>query len=472
MKEIVHRMGHRDIFLLIITGGCAGILNYFFSYAFFVVSLVAGLCIFVYRNYPRDESWFLVRLIMINFFSLTFLSMLGHMLGPITNEFHAPSSFPSRFLFGDAEWIHRNAYNISMLAHDKLANIVQLTPDKVITPGFGQSVYLYLVAFLYYLFQPDCLLASLVNILLLNMSGVLIYSICAKIFSKYIARINILLFLFFPSIVLWAISGLKDTTIIFLSLLLVYNILVFHKGAKFFFVLRAIVISVAVFLINFSRHHLGALLMVSIIVAITFIRLNHKPYKRKIYVASSLAAILLIISCARPLKSVMNKFYRQAYHVHLGIVIDNRGFIYKLLPEKFYKYPVTEYPKAGDYFTMSIKGIFYFIASPFPFFVKSRTIYAATILILFWYAILAFSAYGMVISLWKRFPESLPLFVPALLIAFIYGIHSGNYGTVFRHRDMLTPFCLFFASVGIYYFFLNKTNKMTNKENDKGIASY
>ncbi len=47
---------------------------------------------------------------------------------------------------------------------------------------------------------------------------------------------------------------------------------------------------------------------------------------------------------------------------------------------------------------------------------------------------------------WK---ETFVIFAYIIVLGSIIAMNSGNIGTVFRHRDMLTPLFLIFGSVGL-----------------------
>lgn len=452
------------LIILLIFGFIIGTIQSLYSYFIFIALGLASFYFYIYRRYSAQERGFLIKVSLISMLLLVSLSIAGKMYGPYLNEYGLPSSFSDRFEFGDGEVMYRKAYNINMLARDQPDKIIQVTPDKVEFSGYGFSAQLYWMSMLFYVFQFDTILPALTNILFFNIAALLVYSLSSRLFSRPVARINYIIFLFFPSMMAWSISIMKDTSIIFMATFFTWLAYSLIKGKPHFGGMFKILIMVVLFfLLEFSRNGIGIVMIASVFLPLLFLRIWRSRARRiflRILICS--AVIAGAFSSGKIIKNI-SSFYEQSFRVHLGTVLGKKGFHYHLYDDKFYSYPIKQYPRMIDYARASLRGMAYFLLAPFPTDIKSVSFLVSAIPMSIWYVLFLCFIYGISVAVRNKDWDAVVLVIPVFAIALFYGIHSGNFGTIFRHRDMLTPFCLYFAALGINHILLIYKDRRSNE---------
>jgi len=94
------------------------------------------------------------------------------------------------------------------------------------------------------------------------------------------------------------------------------------------------------------------------------------------------------------------------------------------------------------------RGAFYLIAAPFPW--DDLTLARIALLpeLVCWYLTVILGLLGLVWCWRRRRLEVLYVLAVGLTIAGVLSLAEGNLGTLVRHRAMLIPFALIFASFG------------------------
>ncbi len=99
------------------------------------------------------------------------------------------------------------------------------------------------------------------------------------------------------------------------------------------------------------------------------------------------------------------------------------------------------------------KGWFYFLLTPFPWKIYTKLLIMSYPQVILWYLFVPFVVIGMITAFRYKWRETFIIFAYIIILGSIVVTHSGNIGTVFRHRDMLTPFFLIFGSLGLIKIF-------------------
>jgi hypothetical protein len=94
-------------------------------------------------------------------------------------------------------------------------------------------------------------------------------------------------------------------------------------------------------------------------------------------------------------------------------------------------------------------GMSYYFLYPFPWALNSKLQLLGYIQMPLLYLLLPFIIIGIIIGFRYHWRETLLYCLFILLIASIIALASGNGGTLFRHRDMVMPFFMAFAAIGI-----------------------
>lgn len=356
--------------------------------------------------------------------------------------------------------------------------------------GYRVDAFAKHIGFVYSLFGYDPLVIKFINSILSVFSGVLLFMLAKKMFSVRIANIVLILVIFWPSLFLWSITGLKDTLLIFLVTLsiyiyiehirnnigiLEYSILMLGlltSSYVIFFVLLAfgilfriyknhsfqcfvnkdifsivtamVVIKFCCDFINLLRPFTFMTLIFAFILSVvTFIR--RKDWI--IFTALTGVALLCIIILYKSDVAKFYAFYARQTVDHQYCQFVEGDFGYNVYPLEYYNstsiIPLTTL--IYSYF----RGLSYALFSPFLFFgVRNIFNLFAALQTLFFCALSPFILRGLVITLRYKWKDVLPILTFSISTISAYALLEGNIGTMFRHRDSLMAFFIFFAVVG------------------------
>lgn len=350
--------------------------------------------------------------------------------------------------------------------------------------GYRADMFVRHVGFIYAVFGYNPIIIKLVNSLLSVFTGILLFMIARKFFSEKTAKIVLVLTLFWPSILLWSVTGIKESILIFLIALnfflylmhlrKVMNTIWFiallavlaysHYSALFLFSalfclwrfirtggFKSVFACLAwiafmkfsfVFL-ELSRPHILSLLLMAFIT------------ERLILLKKSvLFPILIAIGIICWLNP--DRFdFAERYNRFTRVLIDRQGHqlysaytAYKVYPEKYYN---SNLDISGlDLVFSYLKGFSYVLFSPFPFSnLRNISGFLGLMQALLFYMLFPFIIIGIFIALRYRYKDMLifPVFIFITLSS--YALVEGNVGSVFRHRDTAVIFMFIFAALGI-----------------------
>jgi 4-amino-4-deoxy-L-arabinose transferase-like glycosyltransferase len=309
---------------------------------------------------------------------------------------------------------------------------------------YGITGYTYWVSILYFLFGYVPLLPKIINSILGASLGILTYLISRELFDKRVARLAMILVIFFPSLIFWSVLNLKDTMFIFLSMIIFYSFIKFQKTKApiyLIFIILGIIIE--------STIRGGIWIMIIITLFFSAIIMFKKSVKKIIF---TLFLVSLSIFVFIGKYNFYNRFMElkvQLASYHIGHV-NTEGISHKLLPEKYYVTGANmEDISYLELIRMFLLAWVYFLFVPFIWTIQSKSELFSCPQVLLWYILFLFSLIGIGISLRNKIRYSLILICYIFFFGTPVAMLSGNVGTTFRHRDMLTPFFLIFSTVGI-----------------------
>ncbi len=342
--------------------------------------------------------------------------------------------------------------------------------------GTIPSIYAYQVegigyfsAMLHYFFGFKPILAIFFNSLLGSTLGICVYSIAKEISNNdNISRLSAILTNFLPSLFLWSIINQKDIAYIFINTLIVLCMIKIAKGKKLFFIFYIVLLSL--FQLYLRPRFISLLLMYYILIFL-FILWSWIPTKK---IVSILLVFLAIFSMLFPqtrnfIEKVSYKSITKTYNLILDTLVHHKSQVlegasnYKILQEQRYSTvdPTAKVSLEGmsfkEIFMAYLLGLDNFVFQPFPLKINSflkLLSYPQEILI---YFLLAFFLLGLFIILRQNALLFNILFFYIFIFSLIVILGEGNVGGLFRHRDIVTPIFIIFAVTGFSVFF--KTNK-------------
>lgn len=464
--------------VMLISLGLGVIIGAFLAFSpgtLFVIILAGFSCLFVLKYLPPSERRFVkwvfiiglaLRMVVVVSLDVAALVCFKEAAMQKVEENNPPDTNYRRlirektrsfFKMSDSDYYSMRGYVYA--AHFKgLDNIIirrYLNPTAL---GYGWSAYLYIIGLFYYLFDYSPVAVKFLNCLIGVLGAVFIYKIGLN-FNKQIARIAFLTTMFVPSLIIWSTANLKEPILIMLSGAAIWASIVFLKTKEIQYLA---IPPLAIFMqFCFSKTEIWLVLLASIL--LSFIAMLSL---RKKIILISLFLIICIIGpkniSIQDFPSAVRKTALSLYANHIGNV-NTGGSIYRVLNDKYYSQPGLLYEiRIGEFVASAIKSIIHFLFEPFPSRMANLSFLPTYIQMLLWYLLLFFACVGFVKGKIYGYESYLPLLFYTILGTGIMALASGNVGTLFRHRDIFSPFYFLFAAVGIAYLF-----RLGNQNNEQ-----
>jgi hypothetical protein len=401
----------------------------------FVFSITAVL---VYQCSDTSYKKFLLILFVVGITSRVFLLFLIHTTLAALGKFHFPEYGYITSLFGDSGYYTLRSWWLSQFIQD-----IEL-PKKIIESTFiqyGSSYFLYVLALFHSLFGFSPISSTLINCYLGTLTALLVFFTAKLIFNTSVAKISSTLVMFFPSLFVWSLTNLKDSSLIFIIVLTLFCFIKFYLTHKKLY-LVPFLISLALL----PGFRLGFFpTMLTIILLTTFIIWKKATFKKMILI---LILCLLVLTNFGSVKHYLDKTIVYIAKYHKG-VITTGGYVYRLLDSKFYIGKNVEGVTYTNFFKMVPKGIIHFCLEPFPWHIESLSMLLAFPQMIFWYLMIFLSLIGVLMALRYQPRISTVLIIYLIISTLVLSVSGGNIGTDFRHRDILTPIIFIFGSAGL-----------------------
>ncbi len=321
----------------------------------------------------------------------------------------------------------------------------------------------YWVAGLFGIFTPAPTAVQWINALLNVVTALLCFHVSRRWAGEWSAAASFIAVAWYPTLFAWSVSGLKEWPVIFLSA--VFLLVLALASRPPVDIKRAAaagaalaVVATAVF---FMRRDVASAL-VGVAIAVALVRAVASawawPLGRAVALAGGVAALILLFLSANTLGSQINTFLQHSAMRALNTTFtDLTGGNYRIYPQRFH-----------DHYALLSQGSGYFVLSP----AETATLIPKAV------SRLLFSPFPDTLYRSPRLAVALPLaFVNLLLAPFVLvgmgrgiqadrwvfgtlalylgvmvisiGLHCSNAGTAVRLRDMVMPFYLLFAAIGM-----------------------
>lgn len=314
---------------------------------------------------------------------------------------------------------------------------------------YGWNAYLYAIGGFYYLFGFSPVSVKWINALLGALLGPAVFLLGRACFrSLGTARCAALLTAFFPSLVLWSLSNMKEPllTLVTLLLLLLLSRLSLEKRRG-----RALGYgagAVTLLLLHASlRFPVYTLALAASWGMAAWIRARQPRVQRALILLALLAGAWV----ARP---VLHRWLVGAFLSHARF-LEAQGNGYRILPDPYYTEEGRLRMSRGDMdlspgnlLAWSGKALFHYLGEPLPRRMDNPMNLLFYPQMVVWYCMLGFALWGAFCGLlWFR---ERALFLILCLTAWLIigALTNGNVGTAFRFRDMLSPLILLLGCFG------------------------
>ncbi len=328
------------------------------------------------------------------------------------------------------------------------APLNQKTIEDIVTNTYGATGFTSVLALFFMIFGYSPIASRFINCFFGVAIAILIYLIAKEIFGQKTARISAVMTAFFPSLILWSITNLKEPSFIFGIYLMILGVIMLRSTKKISWV--AIILFSLWFQDFIRRGYNKEMLFINIFITLLYfatIFILHLIKRRHILILG-----LVLLTCSTFLlpqqKMLRVKLAEARYKIfvqHAG-AITTGGECYKLLAPQAYK---GETINNAQLLQMFFWGWLHLIFEPFIWNIKSLHMLYVAPQVLFWYFLVVFGILGIAISLRYKLKESVLLFLYLAGMGSVIAATGGNIGSIFRFRDVLSPIVIIYAAVGI-----------------------
>ena len=446
----------RTIFLAIIASISLGFLSVLSPGSIFIFFLAGGVVVMLKRSsLSKDETKFLVCLFIIGLSARIFSTIIIDITLTALDKTFEWRGYSIPSLIGDSGYWNLRSQAIARYFKGLTLHSEALRSafPYLKNADYGQgNAFVYVMSWFHYSFGISWISVKFINCLLGSISGVLVYFIARELFTKHIAKLSGIMVMFFPSLFLWSTTALKDISFCFLSIVTILSYIKFYKTKRWFYL---IIFVISIFSQAGIRSDFLAPTILAIAVSYILTSKYHLVRKISALTLITFLAVLIVSGNFGLLNYSLKKQIGKTALYQRGHV-NTVGSSYRILEEKYYTAPYAQRTKLSEmtYLEFSktfAKAWYYFLLTPLPWHLQTQLQLSAQPQMIIWYILLPFSLIGIILCLRYKRKETLFLLLYLFLITSSIALVSGNIGTTFRHRDMVTPFYLVLSVVGIFH---------------------
>lgn len=392
------------------------------AYLFFAL-LTLATAVYIYKKIPSPDNKFLVYLFVGSMLIRCYLAVL------FTN-----------IAFMNDRWGY-------VSGDDRLYSITAMDILKDISSGtykyrvlsFGMNLYTYILSCFYGIFGFKLAASKFINCYIGSLLTFVIYVITTMLADRRAARIAAAICALYPSYIFWATHNIKEPLIIFTVCIGAYLLL--KTASRQLLIKDAVIFLVYVFMV--ANLQLLYIYQVILVLLLLFFVYCSKPLKAVmiVLIAAFLAAILMK-------DAVVVKFILFAEKHQWEMAVSDKAGYY-LYPQYFMKQVLSGHYDVFQLLIIYLKGLAYFMLSPFPWRIGSLFQAYALPQIVVWYSLLVFSLFGFVRFFNKKPGLSLAMLMFIFIGLSLWAFTEGNIGAAFRHRDHFAALIFMYAGIGI-----------------------
>ena len=361
--------------------------------------------------------------------------------------------FPdSRYMLDRSLWIRNIWLGVTIGPHQSLG----------IFDPYAASSYPFVLAALQMLAGPSPYALCLLSVCALTAGALLFHRMIRETFGGPAATVALGSIVLWPTLFAWSVSVLRESFQFQLGAVVAAALYYFVRCSSWRArAAWAALLVAALAILSTLRSGTVEIALVAVALALAFRAVAARP---------SLALALVVVSAFAFWRAEdrIVPMIRLAADRHIGHVMS-AGRSYRLLDEQYYAAgtPSLAGMTAGDSIEYLARSAGAFLAEPKPWRAGSLSEIAMIPQQAAWYGALAAALIGVAIGL--RRDAWLTSILAAYPVAglIIIGPNSGNIGTLVRHRDMIVPFVLALAAVGL----MALASRATEPERDQEAAA-
>lgn len=445
-----------------------------------IAALTVSLAWWINQKAAPEDRRFLLRLFLMGFLVRAALSiamdtgsMWSNRQMPIaTGVFSGPTRYPYLHLpdlgvfddmrhpykLSDSDHYSKRGYAIAeYVKGNRHSTILQYVgqPGK----AYGWNGYSFVIGLYYYLFGFSPISVKLINCLIGALLGPLVFLLAQRCVNALVGRWAAVLTAYCPSLVLWSVSNLKEPSLLLLTAMLFWLFLKWSETRSVGWKVRYL----GLFALAFAAHTTmrNPVYSMALLGALGVAYLLVGPMSRWTRCA---VITLLVAAGVWQQARIAARFQDDVMHaldIHKGYLVT-AGTSYRILPGEYYDaglLATATHMKFHQvpWVSAAFKGAAHYLLEPFPWRTKNYAMLFSLPQTMVWYTLLPFVLIGLWQVLRRRVRDN--LFIVLTIVAWIFlgGLTTGNVGTVFRMRDMVTPFLMIYASAGLLSLLCGRT---------------
>jgi len=314
---------------------------------------------------------------------------------------------------------------------------------------YGDSLYVHLLGFIFYIFDYSPLVANLLNCFLGMILAFVVYAIAKRLFSLRVAKICAVIITFLPTLFFVSLVSLKDVLFILSFYVAAYMMVSFCKKQTLF---NFVSLCVAFEMVHLIRDHFQLLTLFLLSGIAFFISSPFHLYRKALIVFILVGGYLFVVphgfvNIENKVQSNMQGYFKS----HLAHAYSG-GIAYHYLDEKHYR--SNKLPESIDFSfseaaVATVKAVTHFLFEPLIWKKYSNSLLLVWPQILCWILMFPFVFVGFGLSFHNR--SAVFLFTFFSLITVGLALVEGNIGTLVRHRDLITPLYVIFGVHGFLW---------------------
>ena len=331
-------------------------------------------------------------------------------------------------------------------------------------PGHYQTTGMaYLQAIAISAFGYSSLGIKIFNSTLGILVGVMAYCFLKRRIGVRNSIIALALILFYPSLIIWSVTGLKESLTIFITFFFLITLgKMINSEMKFKNIIIMIFLLTILILFAHTLRPQIIYLYLAVFILSLFIMIFLKVSRfKKASIISGIVLCMFLLNHQGFFRETFNKYSGSTINYQLGQYRVGAKTSYKIYPDRFYSSPrsiIKQQPLTKKEVIITYtKATICFLFAPMPMHLNlSKFLVLVYPQSLFVMMLFPFMLVGIIWALRYHTLPFTPLFIFMVAYTSIVALMSGNMGTAFRHKDLIMPIYLIFSSIGIALVFGNK----------------
>lgn len=310
---------------------------------------------------------------------------------------------------------------------------------------YGQTSYLNVIAYVQLLVGQAPYGIHLLNIVFYAGAALIVHRLVRRSFGRPAAFAALAGILFYPSLIIWSASALKESLHFLVVAVVVASAIALVRAGWGRRILALAVVAAGLLVLRTFRAGAFEMTAAGIAGGLGFRFLTRRLWRLAAAVAIAAVVTLPVLHNAR-VQDVTMRLLRRSAQVHLGHVLT-RGHSYKLLDERLYVSGVQSmgWDDAGPFVRRAIVSVLLY---PTPWDSQSWSELAYVPEQMLWYVVVLLAAVGFVAGLARDALVSSVFASTAAVALIVVALNTGNIGTLVRHRMFALPWLIALSAVG------------------------